>query len=190
METRRLGVFGGTFDPPHLGHVRAVAAARDQLALDRLIVTVANDPWRKPESPTASPALRLDMARAAFSGMDRVEVSDLEIVRGGPTYTVEALLASDPKTSIVVILGADAAAGLREWHRAGDLARLATVAVVPRPGSEIPESGAFRLEVVQMDPVDLSSTSVRDALAAGADPSELLPAGVIPILSSHPLYSP
>lgn len=122
METRRLGVFGGTFDPPHLGHVRAVAAARDQLALDRLIVTVANDPWRKPESPTASPALRLDMARAAFSGMDRVEVSDLEIVRGGPTYTVdtvEALLASDPKTSIVVILGADAAAGLREWHRAG-----------------------------------------------------------------------
>jgi nicotinate-nucleotide adenylyltransferase len=193
MASTRLGLFGGTFDPPHLGHVRAITAALDQLDLERIVVTVANDPWRKPDAPTASPALRLEMARAAFAGMERVEVSDLEIARGGPTYTidtVEALLASEAQVAVVVILGADAAAGLAEWHRADDLARLVTVAVVPRPGSDGPQPGEFRLVAVQMDPVDLSSTSVREALAAGEDPSDLLPAGVIPFLAAHPLYSP
>jgi nicotinate-nucleotide adenylyltransferase len=190
---RRLrGLFGGTFDPPHLGHVAAATAAIDSLGLDELLITVAADP-RHREAPVATTAQRLAMARAAFEGLEHVVVSDLEERREGPTYTidtVEVLLAEDPDAELVLVVGADAAAGLASWHRAGDLAALVTVGVVPRPGGgrEIP--AGFTARDVSMDPVDLSSTSVRAALAGGADPAGLVPAGVVRVLLTNQLYSP
>jgi nicotinate-nucleotide adenylyltransferase len=187
------GLFGGTFDPPHLGHVAAARAAIDALRLDELVVTVARDPQRKEAPPLAGPELRDDMTRAAFEGVDRVVVLDLELLRAGPTFTidtVEVLLAEHPGDSLTLVLGADAAAGLGSWHRADVLARLVDVAIVPRPGTTLVVPEGFSARTVPMAPVDLSSTAVRAALAAGEDPSRLVPPGVVRTLLTHPLYAP
>jgi nicotinate-nucleotide adenylyltransferase len=188
----RLGLFGGTFDPPHLGHVRAARAAVASLGLERLVVTVAADPTHR-EAPTAPAALRLEMAHAAFDGEDRVEVSDLELRRGGPTYTIDTVLElrrEVPDLDVVVVLGADAAAGLPTWHRADELASLVAVAVVPRPGGPFERPEGFFLMDVRMEPIDLSSTAVREALRRGDDPASLVPAGVVRALLTNRLYSP
>ena len=193
MATRVLGLFGGTFDPPHLGHVAAARAAIAALGLDELVVTVAADPQGKPQAPTAPAALRLEMAEAAFAGIDRVVVSDLELRRGGPTYTIDTVVAmkqAEPAASVVLVVGADAAAGLARWHRAAELSGLVSVAVVPRRGPAVSPPEGFSFREVAMAPVDLSSTGIRAALAAGEDPSGLLPAGVIHIALANRLYSP
>jgi nicotinate-nucleotide adenylyltransferase len=190
---RRRGLFGGTFDPPHLGHVAAAAAALADLGLAELVVTVAAEPQLKDAAPVADAEVRLEMARAAFAGLDGVVVSDLELRRAGPTYTVdtvESLGATSPGGRLVLVVGADAAASLPRWHRARDLAALVEVAVVPRPGTATPAPEGFTVLTVEMAPVDLSSTEVRAALAAGADPAGLVPPGVVPILSTRRLYSP
>lgn len=192
--TRRVrGLFGGTFDPPHLGHVAAARAAIERLELDELVVTVAGDPQRKAAPPVASPTLRYEMARAAFCDVDRAVVVDLELTRAGPTFTidtVEALLAAAPADPVILVVGADAAAALASWHRAAALARLVEVAIVPRPGTETVAPEGFSVREVPMAPVDLSSTAVRAALAAGEDPASLVPPGVVRILLTHPLYAP
>ncbi|HEV3329192.1 MAG TPA: nicotinate (nicotinamide) nucleotide adenylyltransferase [Acidimicrobiales bacterium] len=193
MAGRTRGLFGGTFDPPHLGHVAAARAAVEALRLDELVVTVARDPQRKGAPPLASPEQRDEMARAAFEGVDRVVVSDLELRRAGPTYTVdtvESLLDERPGDALTLVLGADAAAALGSWHRADELARLVDVAVVPRPGTPIAVPQGFSVRIVPMAPVDLSSSAVRAALAAGEDPAEMVPPGVVRILLTHPLYAP
>ncbi len=193
MAGRARGLFGGTFDPPHLGHVAAARAAIGALGLDELVVTVARDPQRKSAPPIASPELRDEMVRAAFEGVDRVVVRDLELRREGPTYTidtVEALLAERPGEPLTVVLGADAAASLGSWHRARELARLVEVAIVPRGGTEPAVPEGFSVRGVPMAPVDLSSTAVRAALLAGEDPVGLVPPGVVRILLTHPLYAP
>ncbi|HUD69576.1 MAG TPA: adenylyltransferase/cytidyltransferase family protein, partial [Acidimicrobiales bacterium] len=136
MAHRTRGVFGGTFDPPHAGHVAAVHATLADASLDELVVTVAADPWLKGDPPRAPGWARLAMAQAAFGSIDRVAVSDLELRRGGPTYTidtVEELLSDSPGDRIVVVLGADAAASLGTWHRAHDLAALVEIAVPSSP---------------------------------------------------------
>lgn len=189
---RTVGLFGGMFDPPHLGHLSVVRAAPRGLGLEVLVVTVAARPRHRAE-PTTAPELRLAMARAAFEGEDRTVVSDLELAREGPTYTVdtvEALLAEDPDVAVVLVLGADAAAHLAGWHRAADLAGLVEVAVVPRPGADDPPPTGFRTRALDMAPVELSSTEVRRALEAGADPRGLVPDRVVPLLAEHRLYSP
>jgi nicotinate-nucleotide adenylyltransferase len=190
---RARGLFGGTFDPPHLGHVAAARAAIEALRLDELVVTVARDPQRKEAPPLANPELRDAMTRAAFEGVERVVVRDLELRRSGPTYTidtVESLLAEHPGDPLTVVLGADAAAGLGSWHRATELAQLVDVAIVPRPGTPIRVPEGFSARAVPMAPVDLSSTAVRAALAAGVDPADLVPPGVVHMLLTHPLYAP
>lgn len=173
MAGRARGLFGGTFDPPHLGHVAAARAAIEALGLDELVVTVARDPQRKGAPPLAAPELRDAMTRAAFEGVDRVVVSDLELRRAGPTYTidtVESLLADRPGDALTLVLGADAAVALGSWHRADELARLVDVAIVPRPGTPLDAPEGFSVRIVPMAPVDLSSTTVRAALAAGRTP--------------------
>jgi nicotinate-nucleotide adenylyltransferase len=193
MQRRTRGLFGGTFDPPHAGHVAAVRAALDDADLDEIVVTVAAEPWLKEGPPSAPGWARLEMAQAAFGEIDRVVVSDLELRRGGPTYTidtVEALLKEEPSARVVLIVGADAAASLRSWHRATELASLVEVAVVPRPGSEAAAPEEFSARTIQMAPVDLSSTAVRAALGRGEDPYGLLPAAVVRSVLTHRLYSP
>lgn len=193
MARRTRGLFGGTFDPPHAGHVAAIHASLADGELDELIVTIAADPWQRDSPPVAPGWARLEMARAAFGAIDRVVVSDVELHRDGPTYTidtVEALLASSPGDHVVVILGADAAASLGSWHRFRDLAALVEIAVLPRPGAQISVPEEFSAHTVAMAPVDLSSTAVRLALLGGEDPHGLVPAGVVRSVLAHRLYSP
>ena len=193
MRRRTRGLFGGTFDPPHAGHVAAVRAAIDDADLDELVITVASDPWLKDVPPSAPGWARLEMATAAFGGIDRVVVSDLELRRGGPTYTidtVEALLEDSPGDRLVLVLGADAAGTLGSWHRSHDLAELVEIAVVPRPGTTATVPEEFSVRAVTMPPVDLSSTSVRAALMRGEDPAGLLPEAVVRSVLAHRLYSP
>jgi len=192
MAQRIRGLFGGTFDPPHLGHVAAARAAVASLGLDELVVTVARDPQLKPDTPTARAEARYEMARAAFEGLDKVRVSDIELRRDGPTYTVDTvteLLDEDPGATLLLVVGADAARTLASWHRAGELAGLVTVAVVPRPGPSAAAPPGFRVVEVAMEPVDLSSTGIRAALGRGEDPAGLVPEGVVPLVLANRLYS-
>ena len=127
MTTTRIGLFGGTFDPPHLGHEVVARQARAILGLDRMLWMVANDPWQKTGQRAPSPAsVRLEMVRAAVAELDDQVACSLEIDRGGPTYTIDTvaeLEARVPGAELVLVLGRDTAAGLPGWHRAEELSR-------------------------------------------------------------------
>src|SRR5690242_4623434 len=134
----RIGVFGGTFDPPHVGHLVSAVNVRHALGLDRVLLVVANVPWQKEGSrPISAAADRLALVEAAVEGVPGLEACDLELVRGGPSYSVEtlqALAAERADRDLFLILGSDAAAGLDTWERPDDLRELATFVVVDRPG--------------------------------------------------------
>jgi nicotinate-nucleotide adenylyltransferase len=187
---QRIGIFGGTFDPPHTGHVVIAAQSVSALNLDRLIVAVANDPWQK-RDVAATATDRLALAAIAFDGVERVEVSDIEIRRGGPTYTVdtvEALLS--PGDELFVIIGADAARQLPTWHRAAALAELVTIVVVARDGDDIDPISGFRSIKVDVSRVDVASSEVRERVARGEPIDGLVPRGVIHELRARRLYTP
>lgn len=180
MKVHRLGLFGGTFDPPHLGHVAALVAAANSGRFDRLEVTVAGDPYLK-GATVRDAQWRLAMAHAAFDDLPLVTVSDREIRRAGPSYTivtVRELLHEADEVDLVV--GADLAEQLDRWHEAEALSHLVTVGVVPRPGSRAAAPTGWRWYEIPMDPVDLSSTFIRE-LVPGGDLSEFLPRDVIPL---------
>jgi nicotinate-nucleotide adenylyltransferase len=183
VKVRRLGLFGGTFDPPHLGHVAALEAAARTGRFDRIVVTVAGDPYLKGPNVLAAP-VRLAMAHAAFDELDLVEVSDVELRRSGPSYTVDTVreLLEDAE-SIDLIVGADLAAQLDGWHGSDSLRELVEVGVVPRPGSLLLELPHWRSYVIPMEPVDLSSTYVRELVPGAADLSDFLPERVIPLFN-------
>jgi nicotinate-nucleotide adenylyltransferase len=180
----RIGVFGGQFDPPHAGHVALVTAAMGQLGLDRLIVVPAARPPHR-EAPAADPETRLRMARAAFAGIPHVEVSRIEIDRPGPSYTADTLEALAPMGDLLLLLGADQLAALSDWHDPGRVRALAALAVAPRDDGE---AAAADVTVLDMTPIDVSSSAVRAALRAGADPADLLPAPVAAVVAAAGLY--
>lgn len=183
MKARRLGLFGGTFDPPHFGHVAALRAAVRTNLYDHVEVTVAGDPYLKSGSGQLRPAsLRLAMAHAAFDDIEGVEVSDREIRRNGPSYTIDTVRELlDAADAVDLVIGADLAGNLDSWHQAAELATLVRVGVVPRPGTltKLPEK--WDAYEIPMDPVDLSSTFIRAALASHENLSNFLPESVIPL---------
>ncbi|MBV8981660.1 MAG: nicotinate (nicotinamide) nucleotide adenylyltransferase [Acidimicrobiia bacterium] len=190
----RLGVFGGTFDPVHNGHLAAAVNARRALALDRVLVVPARDPWQKQDRRLAPVEDRLAMLEAAFDGVDGVEVSRLELDRPGPTYTadsVEELHAARPEDEIFLIVGADAASDLETWDRPEVMRDFTTIVIVSR--ADIAEPGApgprWRVEHVRIPPLAISSTDLRRRAAAG-DPLEgLMPPAAIRCLRERGLYA-
>lgn len=190
----RIGIFGGTFDPPHNGHVAAAVQVRHALGLDRVIVVVANDPWQKQSDSISPPDVRLRLARAAFAGLESIEVSDIEIRRGGATFTIDTVEAMRVgPVQLVVVIGSDAAAGLPTWHRASDLAAIVEFAVVTREGS--PESTArvlppgFSGRLVPITRLDVSSTHVRRRVLAGEPIDGLVPPPVVREIGHSRLYT-
>jgi nicotinate-nucleotide adenylyltransferase len=181
MEVHRLGLFGGTFDPPHLGHVAALKAAAATGRFDRIEVTVAGDPYFK-ASGVLPAAVRLAMAHAAFDDLALVTVSDLEIRRVGPSYTIdtvrELLVNAD---ALDLIVGADLATQLDHWHEADALRELVEVAIVPRPGSSSRAPEGWRCYEIAMQPVDLSSTFIREMDPRAENLKDFIPASVIPL---------
>ena len=191
----RLGLLGGTFDPPHVGHLAAALAVRDTMGLDRVDFLVANDPWQKSSDRVVSPAaLRMEMVQALVDGQAGLGVDDREIRRGGLTYTVETLeeLAKEqPDTEVFLIVGQDTANRIGTWHRYEEVLALSTLVIVNRAedNSQLPEvlSGA-RLQNVSMPLVDVSSTGIRSQVASGEDIASLTSESVATIVRRHGLY--
>jgi nicotinate-nucleotide adenylyltransferase len=181
MGVHRLGLFGGTFDPPHMGHVAALEAAAKSGRFDAITVTVAGDPYFKPSGVDPA-ALRLAMAHAAFDDLPLVQVSDLEIRRKGPSYTIDTVreLLEDAD-ALDLIVGADLAAQLDQWHGADALRELVRVAIVPRPGSSSSAPEGWRCYEIDMQPVDLSSTFIREMDPRAKNLFDFIPASVIPL---------
>ncbi len=183
MTRRRLGLFGGTFDPPHRGHVAALLAAAATERFDVIEVTVAGDPYQKRLSGAVLPAAaRLEMARAAFADLPLVLVSDREIRREGPSYTIDTVRELlDEYDEVDLIIGADLVGQIDTWHEAHTLRALVTVGVVPRPGGEPEVPERWRSYVIDMEPVDLSSTYIRETPLNGDSLEEFLPEKVVPL---------
>lgn len=192
--TRRVGILGGTFDPPHFGHLAAAQFVRSQLGLDEVILMVANDPWQKSGDRDVTPAaIRLEMTRALVDGIEGISVSDQEIVRGGQTFTMdtlEAMIATDPTVELFLIVGQDTAVRIPTWHRPDDLLRLSTLVVVNRASEPSPQSGpdGARVVHVNMPVVDVSSTIIRRTVARGSSISFGTSDEVARIIAEHHLY--
>ncbi len=203
---RQVGVFGGTFDPPHVGHLAIALEVRHTLALDEVWFVVAGDPWQKSEERSITPAtaastmarridagvIRLAMVEAAVAGAPGVQVSTIEIDRDGPSYTADTLTdlaAAHPNDTFHLIIGSDAATGLDTWHRPDVVAALARVVVVDRGGRQggrPPEGWRFTLTDVPV--LEVSSSDLRRRVAEGAPIRGLVAAGVADLIDSHGLY--
>jgi len=186
VNVRRIGLFGGTFDPPHFGHVAALRAAAASGRYDLIEVTVAGDPYLKRlEGNVRDATVRLAMATAAFGDLDLVEVSDREIRRDGPSYTIDTVreLLTDCD-AVDLIVGADLSEQLNRWHEADELRTLVRVGVVPRPGAKSVVPDGWGSYEIPMDPVDLSSSYVRGLEPTSTNLRQFLPASVIPLYQS------
>ena len=192
---RRLGILGGTFDPPHAGHLAAAVAAQTQVALDELVLMVANEPWQKVGDRQVTPAqVRFEMTEALVDGISGLRADDREIRRGGPTYTVDTLeeiIAEHPDTEIFLIVGADTASRLETLHRASEVVRLSTIVIVNRDDVTNTASGFLhdaRVVNVSMNPVDVSSSAIREAVAHGEAIVSATSSSVASIIRDRSLY--
>lgn len=192
---RRLGLLGGTFDPPHLGHLAAALAVQTQVGLDEIVLLVANEPWQKVGDRQVTPAqVRFEMTEALVEEIPELRADDREIRRGGPTFTVDTLEeihAEHPDTEIFLIVGADTASRLETWHRASDVVRLSTIVKVNRDNSTKVATEFLRdarLVNVTMTPVDVSSSAIREAVAHGESIDSLTSSSVATIIRDRSLY--
>ncbi len=193
MASERLGIFGGTFDPPHIGHLVAAVNVRHELDLDRVLLVVNNVPWQKVGSREISPAEdRLAMVVAAVADVAGLEASRVEIDAGGLSYTADtlaALLAEDPDRELFVILGADAAAGLDTWDRADEVRQAATIVVVERPGSTAPVAAeGWRWVQIEVPHLEVSSTDLRQRVRDGRPLDYLVTHEVVDCIEARGLY--
>jgi len=188
---RRVGLLGGTFDPPHVGHLVVAESARVDLGLDQVRLLVAGDPWMK--RTVTSGRHRIEMARLAVGEDAHLVVDDRETRRDGSTFTVDTLqdLHDEERgTEWVFLLGADAAARLGEWHRIADALELARFVVMTRPGHELAPETAFAaaLEPLAVPQVEVSSTDLRGRYADGRSTRYLVPERVDWYVRRHRLY--
>ncbi|GBD32885.1 MAG: putative nicotinate-nucleotide adenylyltransferase [Gemmatimonadales bacterium] len=186
----RIGIFGGSFDPIHLGHLVAAEQAREQLELQEVrFVPAARQPF-KVEGHEADARHRAEMVRLAIADNPYFVLDLREIDRGGVSYTVDTLRelkAERPADELFLILGADAARDLGKWREAGELPRLATVAVVTRPGAAPPAGAGISL-VISAPGIDVSATEIREAVRAGRSIRYLVPRAVEEYIAAHGLY--
>ena len=190
----RLGVFGGTFDPPHVGHLLIARELQESGALDEILWIPVKFPPHKPANPLTSPERRMEMVLAATDGCALQSVSDIELLREGPSYTVDtlrALRSERPEATLVLIMGADQFVELAAWHEAEEVVRLADVCVLPRGGVEV-TSALPRLNVVwsaaDVLPSDVSSSEVRTRVREGRPYRNLVPEAVAAIIERESLY--
>ncbi|MGH7577933.1 MAG: nicotinate-nucleotide adenylyltransferase [Longimicrobiales bacterium] len=186
----RLGLFGGTFDPPHIGHLIVAQDARIELSLDRVIFVPAATPPHKRHRVVAPADLRLAMVRAAIEADDRLIVDDIEIRRGGASYTVDTLRAyrtDRPDAELFLIIGADQYAEFDTWREAGEIRRLARLAVLARDGGTRGSlaNGAIAVSVTR---IDVSATEIRRRVRNREPIRYLVPLPVEAIIRGHRLY--
>lgn len=195
---RRIGVFGGTFDPVHNGHLAIAESVRSELGLDVILFVVAADQWLRETPPAASAAARFAMVELALENAPEFEASDVDITRGEPTYTVDTLtdLHDRPGAAVELhlIVGADSAMTMDSWDRAGLIASLARVVVIGRPGLEFDGRSlgefhpAYGAEYVDGPMVDISATAIRGLVRAGVPIAGLVPEPVAEYIAAQGLY--
>lgn len=188
----KLGLFGGSFDPVHLGHLLVAQAAREELNLDRLFfIPAARSPF-KPQNHPASSAERLRLLRLALAGQSGCEVDGQEIQRGGISYTVDTVRDYAQRfvgAEIFYLIGADNVAQLPQWREASELARLAEFVVIPRPGqAAVSFPVPFRGRWLTGFPLGVSSSQIRARIKAGLSIDQLVPAAVAEALRNNQLY--
>ena len=195
-----LAIFGGTFDPVHLGHLSVAWEASELLDAEVRLMPASVPPHRAP--PMASAVQRVAMLRAALQGQSRLTLDTRELERSGPSYTIDTLIelrAEQGERSLVLLIGADAFAGLPGWHRWRELFEVAHIGVLSRPGveAELPgelqqvvanrrvqkaaalrHTAAGKLIELAVTPLEISATRIRELLVEGRDPRYLLPAGL------------
>jgi len=199
VKALRIGVVGGTFDPPHNGHLVVAANARDQLGLDLTLLVVAHAPWQKVGERKVTPAEdRLAMVEAvlAEAALPGVEASDIEVARGGLTYTADTLAAIEqrwPDSDRWLIVGADVANNLDTWKRVDEIQGLAGLALVTRGGQPLPaedlRDDGWRVAEVTVPRIDISSSEIRARLADGRPVEGLLPPAAIRFIRERSLYA-
>ena len=190
---KRIGILGGTFDPPHVGHVVAAAAALWELDLDQVLLMTANIPWQKVGTrPVTSAPDRLAMVTLLADGMEKVQVSTLELDRGGDSFTADTvaeLAELHPGAEIFVIVGSDVASTLDTWKKKAELKAGATIVVYDRPGSvggAPPDGWSFRrIDVPQLA---VSSTDIRARHGAGRPIDGMVPPAVLRYITDRRLY--
>ena len=189
----RIGIFGGTFDPIHLGHLEVAEAVKRALGIDTMLVVVANLPWQKQDRPITPAEDRFAMVVAALDDRPGLEASRIEIDRGGPSFTVDTvrqLLGGHPGAQLFLVVGADVVGALDTWQEHEALRDLVTLAVVDRPGApHLDPPEGWRSIRVAVAPVDVSSTDLRSVLEAGGSVEGLAPPGVIRCISERGLYA-
>jgi nicotinate-nucleotide adenylyltransferase len=197
----RTGILGGTFNPPHLGHLVAAQEAHRELGLDRVLFIPAAIPPHKPVEDEPGAEHRLELCRQAVGDDERFAVSDLELRRDGPSFTIDTLdilSSQSPSDDLFLILGADIAAGLPRWHQPERVLELATVAIARRRGTAkaaVQDAlaqlrGGERARFFQMPRIGISSTMVRDRIRAGQPIRYFVPDGVMRYIQRHGLYGP
>lgn len=191
---KRLGVMGGTFDPPHLGHLAAASEAHYRLGLDAVVFVPAGEPWHKAAAPTATSRDRLAMTQLATANDRRFAVSDVDVQRAGPTYTLDTLTdlrdAYGSDAELFLILGADALGDFPQWHRADEVASACTLVGISRPGAPLVPPGPPAKEVILLDVpgTSISSSQCRERFAANVPMTYLVPDSVIAYARDHSLY--
>jgi nicotinate-nucleotide adenylyltransferase len=188
----RIGVFGGTFDPPHLGHLVTAVNVRHALHLDVVLFVVANVPWQKEtQRAISAPEDRLALVEAAVEGVEGLEASSIELDRGGRSYTADTLSelsAKHPGAALFTVLGEDAAAALTTWERYGEVVQRSTLVVVERPGMPVELPAGIEWVRVEVPHLEVSSTDLRARVADGRPLDFLLTPEVIALVRKRELY--
>ncbi|MEA2142475.1 MAG: nicotinate-nucleotide adenylyltransferase [Solirubrobacteraceae bacterium] len=196
----RIGILGGSFNPPHIAHLVCASEAVAQLSLDRVLLTPVAAPPHKEAEQDPGPQARLELCRLAIAGDERLGVCDLEVLRGGPSYTVDTLRelhARTPEDHLTFIVGGDIALGLPSWHEPEAVLGLARLAVAERSGSGREEivarlSGQFgeaaTVVFFDMPRLDISSSEIRRRVAQGAPIRYLVPDRVAEQIARGRLY--
>lgn len=200
----REGILGGSFDPIHNGHLRAAEECRRRLSLDRALFVPARVPPHKRDVPLTDARHRFEMVRLAVARVPGFEVSDAELTRMGPSYTVDTVSAELARlgegAEIFFLMGADQALEIHTWHNVTQLARLCTLVPIPRPHFSLNDldqlKGSLPADIVHalkaaaldMPPVDISSTEIRRRVREGTNISEFVPPAVEEYIRTHRLY--
>jgi nicotinate-nucleotide adenylyltransferase len=192
----RIGIFGGTFDPIHVGHLVAAVNAKHALDLDRVILVVANVPWQKSDIRAVTSAEeRYALVKAAVGDVPGLEAGRQEIDRGGESYTADTLqqVAEEcPDAELFLVVGWDVAGELSTWERQEDVQRLATLVIVNRPGAGRPrglDGDGWRVEEVSVPNIEMSSTDLRARAVDGRPLDYLIPQAAVRFIRSHNLYA-
>jgi len=206
-DLRSVGILGGTFNPPHLGHLAVARHAQEELGLERVLLMPAHTPPHKAAAKDPGPEHRLQMCRLLVAGADGLSACGLEIERGGPSYTVDtlkAIHASHPDAELTFIVGADTAGTLASWREPAQLLELARLAVAARSGSARElvletvaglaggegdgQAPGAEVRFLEMPAIEISSSMVRRRVAREEPIEELVAPAVAGYIAEHGLY--